>query len=268
MAIASPLSTRRVALVAVLLALAALAWLKPLDQLAERYAEAGLKRAVASFATARALNAVISVVQGTEVSGSLVVGITLTPGQVLDPLNQLVEQFSTLMLAASVAFGMQLLLMKIGASWAISLVLSAAAAWLAWLVLCARPPPRWLLRCFVALLLVRFIVPLASLGSEAAYHLFMADEYQARQASLEQVDQGLLSVQGSEGSGGVWELGRQVDRLKGAIAQLKDTADRIVDDVVRIIVVFVLQTLVLPLLVMWVLLRVGRGLVTAGGEWR
>ncbi|THF64498.1 hypothetical protein E6C76_10540 [Pseudothauera nasutitermitis] len=250
---------RRIALVAVLLAVAALAWLKPLDQLAERYAEEGLKRAVASFATARALNAVISVVQGTEVSGSMVVGITLTPGQVLDPLNQLVEQFSTLMLAASIAFGAQLLLMKIGASWAVSLVLCVAAAWLAWLVLKGRPPSRWLLRGFVALLLVRFIVPLASLGSEAAYHAFMADEYQARQASLEQVDQGLLSLDAEEGGTGVWEIGKQVDRLKAAIGKLKDTADRIVDDVVRIIVVFLLQTLVLPLLVMWVLLRVGQG---------
>ena len=42
------------------------AWLAPLDSSASHYAEAGLKRALVSFATARTLNAVISVVQGTQ----------------------------------------------------------------------------------------------------------------------------------------------------------------------------------------------------------
>lgn len=84
-----------------------------------------------SFATARTLNAVISVVQGTQVElqpGG--VGMTFTPGQVLDPINDLVEQFSLLMLAASVSFGVQLALIKFGAFWAVSSMLSVVA--LAW----------------------------------------------------------------------------------------------------------------------------------------
>ena len=44
------------------------AWFVPLDRLATEQVDAGLKRALVSFATARALNAVISVAQGTEIA--------------------------------------------------------------------------------------------------------------------------------------------------------------------------------------------------------
>lgn len=44
--------------------------------------------------------------QGTEVAVEPAgVGVIFTPGQILDPVNDLLEQFSNLMLAASVAFG-------------------------------------------------------------------------------------------------------------------------------------------------------------------
>lgn len=58
-------NVKRYVLLALLLVAVVCSWLQPLDHMAKEQAQAGLKRAVASFATARALNAVISVVQGT-----------------------------------------------------------------------------------------------------------------------------------------------------------------------------------------------------------
>ncbi len=138
---AIPAVSRRQILIAACLALALVAaWLAPLDQSATKHVEAGLKRALVSFARARALNAVISVVQGTEISVQLAgFGPTFTPGQALDPINDLVEQFATLMLFASVSFGVQLLLIKFGSYWAVSAALTLAVAawvWFAW-----RGPP-------------------------------------------------------------------------------------------------------------------------------
>ena len=80
--------------------------LAPLDAPAIKQVDAGLKRALISYAAARTLNALISLAQGTEISAQpLGFGVTLTPGQLLDPLNDLVEQFSALMLATSIASG-------------------------------------------------------------------------------------------------------------------------------------------------------------------
>ena len=58
---------RPLLLVAVAIVLA-FAWLKPLEIAATHQVDAGLKRALVSFATARALNAIISVAQGTEIA--------------------------------------------------------------------------------------------------------------------------------------------------------------------------------------------------------
>lgn len=56
-------------------------------------------------------------VQGTEISAAPVgVGMTFTPGQILDPLNDLIEQFSQVMLVAMVAFGVEKVLLTAGAA--------------------------------------------------------------------------------------------------------------------------------------------------------
>ena len=48
------------------------------------------------------------------------------------------------------------------------------------------------------------------------------------------------------------------------IKQLGDTIDQTVEHAIRLIVVFLLQTLILPLAVFWILLRSGRMLTVAG----
>lgn len=251
-------SWRRGLLLAALAIAVACAWLRPLDHFADAQAQAGFKRAVASFATARALNAVISLVQGTEFSVQpLGIGVTLTPGQMLDPLNDLVERFSDLMLAASVAFGAQILLIEMGIHWAMSFVLSLAAALWAWLWLRGQGPPALLSRVLVALLLVRFIVPLAGLTSELVYRGFMQEQYAASQSGIEKASQTLSTLAPADGVTDQkwWQLHKQIEKL-GA------TIDQAVEHAIRLIVVFLLQTLLLPLVVFWILLRTGRMLVT------
>ena len=245
----------------VLLVLAAV-WLLRIDEAALEQVDAGWKRALATVAAARALNAVISVAQGTELAVQPAgVGLTLTPGQVLDPVNQLVEQFSTLMLMATAAFGAQRVLIGIGAGWPLSLLISAAV--LAWAVLRWRGPgqenlpPRWLGRALVLLLLLRFTVPLVALGSEAAFRLFMQDEYRQGQATLLQSSSELAQASGQLPGANTPPAGESLtDRMRRWWGQgpqigprfeaLKDQANRAVEQVVRLIVVFMLQTLVLP----------------------
>ena len=85
-----------------------------LDNLAQENIDLSLKRALVSFGSARALNAVISVIQGTEISiEPMGVGMTLTPGEALDPINDLIERFSMVMLASSTSIGIQKIFLQI-----------------------------------------------------------------------------------------------------------------------------------------------------------
>ena len=252
-----------------LLALAvACAWLGPLDDQARQQAEDGLKRALASYALARTLNAGISVAQGTALSAQpLGIGLTLTPGQMLDPLNDLVEQFSGLLLAASIAFGIQLLLLKMSLHWSVSLLLSSSAALWAWHWLRASASG-WPGRLLVALLLLRFIVPLAGAGSGLAYAGFMHAQFLDSQRAVASASESIGSLALSENPEAKWwQLGKQAEKLDlpGQLEKFQSRVDQAIEHTIHLAVVFLLQTLLLPLAVIWVLLRAGRALTAAGG---
>lgn len=240
--------------------LVALAWWGPLDAAAERQVDAGLKRALATFAAARALNALISVAQGTEVAVEPAgVGVTFTPGQALDPINDLIEQFSLLMLGASVSFGLQRALVGFGGWWPVSLALTVAAAAFGWRHWRGAARSRWIARALVALVVVRFAVPVVALGSEAAFRIFLADSYASGQAQIELSSQqaaGPLPQAGAEGGGVTerlqrWWRSAQALDVAQRIDELKEAASRAVEHVVTLIVVFVLQTVVVPLALLW-----------------
>ena len=254
-------------LVAVLVAVLLSAWVFPPDAMARRDTEAGLQRAVATFAAARALHAVLSVAQGTQVAVQPAgVGLTLAPGQALQPVTELVQQFSTLMLVACLAFGVQWLLLPITAHWAMSLAVSvAAAAWVASRWRGDSPGSRRLAPLLVGLLLLRFAVPVIAAGNELTYRVFLADDYRVAQAAIGGAagPVGLLPVpQAGEGAGW-WERLRGLPAEAGALlgkarevaATAADIAAHAVDHLLRLLAVFVLQTLVLPLVFLWGLRR-------------
>jgi len=258
---------------AALAAILLVTWVLRLDDAALAQVDAGWKRALATFAAARALNAVISVAQGTELAIQPAgVGVTLAPGQALDPVNDLIEQFSTLMLLAAVAFGAQRVLIGIGAWWPLSLLLSAVAVgWAVWRWR-GTAPPRRLVQAMVVLLVVRFMVPVVALGSEAAFQLFLKTDYQAGQQTLEtsssQIDKMNPPVAAPPADESMAERVRrwwaQGSNVGERFEALKAVANRAVEHVVRLIVVFTLQTLVLPLLLGWLLWRLARA---AAGGW-
>lgn len=239
-------------------------WLAPLDAPATERIDAGLKRALVSFASARALNAVISVVQGTEVTAQpMGIGVVLTPGQVLDPVNDLVEKFSDAMLAASVSFGVEKALVVLGGYWLVSALLTLVAlVWTGVRLHSARQPPTWLSRLFLILLMLRYAVPAVTLGSDLLFEKFLAADYAASQQTVElaagRIEKTDPPVAANAGEASV------LDRMKGWLAEknldanarleaLKQAAERITEQIINLIVIFLLQTLVIPLLLLWAL---------------
>lgn len=258
---------RKVIVVLSVAALIVCSWLAPLDAPAMEQVDAGLKRALLSFATARALNAVISVAQGTEASiQPLGFGVTLTPGQVLDPVNDLVEQFSNLMLVASVVFGVQKVLISIGSYWPISLLLTVAALGWAWCCFRQPPPSALLSRLLVILLMLRFAIPVVTIGTDLLWQKYLAADYAVSQNSISsasgQADKLSPSIPSTSENQGLMEkvkewFSKNAD-IKVHFQNLKDAVERATEHIIKLIVIFVLQTLVIPLLLLWALYGVAR----------
>lgn len=258
---------RQATLVLFISALILCSLLAPLDAPAIRQVDAGLKRALVSFATARALNGALSVIQGTEIAvqpGGI--GATFTPGQLLAPVNELVKHFADLMLVASVAFGIQRVLISISGFWAISLLLAGAAVGWVSFHFRQRRPPAWLSKTLVILVMLRFAIPVVTLGSDMLSQEFLAADYAASQqvidsatgqaATLNQPDPVV-----ADGAGVLDKLKGWVPKLpdfKARFETMKQAAERATEHIVKLIVIFLLQTLVIPLLLLWGLWGIAR----------
>ena len=265
-----------IALVALLLAIGT--WLPVSQSLALEQSEKGLTRALTSYAVARGLNAVISLAQGTELAVQpLGFGTVIAIGQLLDPINDLVEQLSSVMLMASVAFGLQILLIKIGAHWLLSLMLTAVAIAYAATALWRGGSPGWLKQLLLILAIARFAVPLYAVVSEGVYQGLLQDEYVAAQAGLRSGQESISRATGNQLSGDAvaadpaqveksrpwykafpseWKMPDfpKVPDLRKIPQDIAQAADRSVKHVIDVMVLFVLQTIVFPLVFFWLLL--------------
>jgi len=75
----------RICWTVIVVAILALAWLRPMDRHARDQVDLGFQRAAVTYGTARLLHGAVSVMQGTQVNAEPAgVGATFTPGQVLD----------------------------------------------------------------------------------------------------------------------------------------------------------------------------------------
>lgn len=257
------------------LALLATAWTGVIDQRAEAHYETMLKRALVTFALARSLNGVISVVQGTEVAIQPAgVGVGLAPGQILDPVNDLVERFSWVMLASAASLATQRLLMEISEWPGMTLVLAACVLFW-WFGLLRAGPSMWRRAGQHALLLavfLRFAVPLVVLATELAFTTFLDPAYSAASAEIEQTSQQLSRIHDSEvesaleeqenatGLGRWWRQASESIRVGERLAAYQELFSRLAESVIQLIAVFMLQTVLLPLGFLWLLIRMWKHL--------
>lgn len=255
-----------------------------LDERASSYYDGAVTKALATYAAARMLNAGISAVQGTELALSPAgVGVRLSVGEILDPINDLIERFSWIMLLSTVSLGIQKALLEIGVWVGFRvLLLLAMAALLAglWLPLNAGRTRLWTLgfRILLVAVVVRFCIPIVGVTSQALYDAFFADTYNRSTESLE-VIRGKVHMpiavpnQGEEKEGGSLleslrkraQDTKDVLNVQARLEALKDTVEDGIDHIMSLITVFLLQTVVIPLLVLWGLIRLSGSLVRAGG---
>jgi hypothetical protein len=171
-----------------------------------------------------------------------------------------------------------------------------SGAAIAWAVLHARGQAlAWLGRALLLMLLVRFAIPVATLGSDLLYRQLLAQDYAQQQASIAAVSEVIMQatpalingrVDSPAGTPGEADpsappasavekgwMARLKDRVAGVVsvpdfeaikASVKDLPERIV----RLIVVFLLQTMIIPIVLLWALYRLAIGLarMEAGGR--
>lgn len=268
------ISKATIALIVLIFGAAMLSWIPSVDQAATQQIDAGLHRAMLSFGLAKGFNLLISLFQSSQIS---IAFATLTIGEVLDPLNDLVEQFSNLMLLATVAFGIQKVLISIGGHFVIKSVVTIIALSACALLLMKRHLPTWLTNALILALIFRLAIPIASIASGQIYTAFLETQYTASSVSLgksaEQLEslksslqRGSVSAPTNESvtteSGGIFGFKKVLSSLNPSekmqqLSQLVTSiGEQMTMDIISQIVVFLLQTLIFPIGLIWALYRV------------
>ncbi|MEL0068186.1 MAG: hypothetical protein VW874_07975 [Gammaproteobacteria bacterium] len=242
-----------------------------LDAKGYEYTEQGIKRGLIAFGIARGLNAIISVAQGTEVAIEPVgVGVTLTPGEILDPINDLIERFSWIVLATSVSLGAQSILLTMtewlwfGLLVGVMMLTSITAVWYRSLV--TDKFRGVLFKATIILVILRLAVPLVAVVNQGIYEVFLEPQYEQSKAELQQTTVELEEttnkpVDEEQPAGFIERTKQLLDDASEAmnidtqIAELKAIAADISESVLNMIVVFILQTLLFPLLFLWLMYR-------------
>ncbi len=180
---------KKISLSLLLVLLCTLSYTQVLDRFSSAQLDKAFTRSVTVFAIARGLNGLISVVQGTEVYATPAgVGVNFAVGQIVDPMNDMVERFSWVMLMSSVSLGVQEIMMHLGQTLLIQVLLIISVI----VMLCMI----WIERLwhknsfnvifkFVSIFVfLRFIVPLLLLVNEGIYTYVLEPQYEESKAAL------------------------------------------------------------------------------------
>jgi hypothetical protein len=257
------------------------AYVGEFDKKASDYFNEALKRAVATYAITRGINGVISVIQDSELAFSPAgVGVTLAVGEILDPINDLIERFSLVMLVSTVSLGIQKILLEMGIWFGFRLMLTFSM-FILLLGIWYRNLPRVDLislayRLIVLAMVIRFCIPAVAIASNEIYDLFLKKNYIESTQSLEQIkreikDPDLLDkkTETTERDPGFWANLKRIFKntqetvdIRDKLNLLKDKVSNAVTYIVNLIVVFLLQTVIVPLLVLWALIKLTGQMLT------
>lgn len=220
-------------------------------------------QAVLVFGSAKALNAVISLAQGTELSLPF---FTLAIGEVLDPINDLVEQFALVMLASLTSLGIQKILMGFVTSSIYNIILAICLVILnVWLFFRFAKDEKfraYFFKIAIILVFLRFAVPLMGYVNDVVYENFVKSQY-----NIEKLNENIIKVKDevSEVTRNTIEKKEEksffsniTDKLDSTfytkkVDEYKNAVDNSSEYIVGLIIAFVFQTIFLPLVFLFIL---------------
>lgn len=252
---------------------ASFARLPVIDEQAESYFLESIQSATLAYATIRGVNAIVSVLKESRLELSPAgIGVSLAAGQILDPIDDMTERLSSVVVTAIVSIGIQKIGYEIGKSVSFQVVAIALLFFIPAIWLNIRGYTRilkWILKGCLLLMLLRFMLPLSAMLSDTLYEGMLRPNIEAAVQNLSVVSsdqEALSSFEQNSGDGFFSSMsGSATDKIKAtreAFVKMVDNAENIIASLVSLTTayaaIFIIQTLVLPLLMIWLLLAVVR----------
>lgn len=285
--------SRRSLSIAIILIVAALAHFAVLDKIADRcgmswataecstYLHTWTDQATATAGTAALMNAGLSVIEDSEFDITpLGVGVSLAVGDAVRPVNDVVSKILSVALVGAVSLWIQQTLItlgvQVGFKWFLTISLVFTALAVLW---DSRLVRRLAWGFFVLAVVARFLIPGAVLLTGKVGDQFTKTAYTQAQAKFEQLASEAtktkdlvidaipnpkdIAVAINPFSAKVEQPSfKEVrDQVSHLLADIAAMADDINNLVVTYLIVFVVQTILMPVLILWALIKLPRYLL-------
>ena len=244
-----------------------------LDAAADAYFREAITRGGIAYATCRVINASVSIVKESslqlEPAG---VGVSLAVGQVLDPIDDMTERLSDVLVTAITSLGVQKLAFEISVSIAppvLSVFLFAVSVLSFFESDRLKSFQKTIMRFALIIVIARFCLPISSLANEFLNNHFFNDRISAantqlsvgsadlnrlKDFSLPEID-GVLGTIGNSAS----FLKRKAMELNNAIVSTVGNMGDLIENLLKLtflyVGIFLFQVLVLPLLAFLFLIK-------------
>ena len=245
-----------------------------IDSTADAYFKDSITKAGVSYGVSRLINATVSVVKessiGLEPAG---VGLSIAVGQLADPINDMVERLSNVLVMSIASLGVQELAYEISVTvvpqfMAVFLLVLSVLVWFDNQRI--DKLQKIILSVLVIASIARLCLPISSLANEFLQETFFEDkiieanqQLTASTADLNELDN--LPVPEINGLFGT--LGNSATYIKDKTVEFKNTVQVLMENKGVIVEnllsltflylgVFIIQVLVLPILIFWLLMRI------------
>ncbi|MCK5517635.1 MAG: hypothetical protein KAI39_12225 [Desulfobulbaceae bacterium] len=244
-----------------------------LDTKADAYFNEAITKAGVSYATCRVINATVSIIKESrlelEPAG---VGLSLAVGQILDPINDMTERLSDVLVMAITSLGVQELTYELSLTlappvFAFFLFVMSILLWFQNDRIIRLQKATMSILLFVGI--ARFCLPISSIANEFLHDNFFSDQIadannelalgvadldKLKDISLPEYDGFMEAIENSASF-----LKQKSIHFKDAIAVTVSNRGTIIENLLRLtflyVGVFLIQVIILPLFIFWLLLK-------------
>ncbi|MBT8359625.1 MAG: hypothetical protein KJO32_01630, partial [Deltaproteobacteria bacterium] len=231
------------------------------DSFSDTYFKETTTQAALAYATVRGVNGVVSVLKESQVELSPAgIGVSIAAGQILDPIDDMTERLSTVIVTALVSLGLQKLISEIGAAVpgyyvAMFVLFLLIPIWL------PRPhKDRYLavlLKIYFLLLILRLIMPVSALVSDSLYRQLLKPEIIQAEQQLASIFPGHDQLRNfndfadSESISSFSVAAKdRLEQAKSLFSKISDNVETIIEALLQLttmyVSLFILQVIMIP----------------------
>ena len=250
--------TRKLLSIIFIALLVLLSSVKLLDDYVDDYTTDAITQAAVTYATARGLNALVSMIQSSNISAGIgIVSGSMSIGELLDPINDMLERFSSVMTLVLASLAAQKILLLIASHQLFIVALAILGLVTVTAIVFARPGLQNLLfKSFLVLAFIRFCLAIAVGLNSGVDHLFLEEATRENDQRIERFQENLLEINTTEMTDPESLKQSSINFWKNL--NLEELNRRVTDGIenfINLVAIYLLKTILFPLLFFYLTLQ-------------